>query len=190
MLASSDGLTALANRRSFDQTLASEWTRGQRTQSPLSLLLIDVDHFKLFNDLHGHQKGDDCLRAVAAVMNENRRPADIAARYGGEEFAILMPDCEHAVALSAGERLRQTMHAKKLPHGAIGAGTTVTLSIGIATEIPRDGLSAEMLVNRADQALYAAKHKGRDCVLSAELALASFSDAMPMHSTASKLAIR
>lgn len=98
-LASSDGLTGLANRRSFDQALALEWTRAQRTKTPLSLLLVDVDYFKLYNDLHGHQKGDDCLRALAAAMGANMRPADVAARYGGEEFAVLMPDSGHDVAL-------------------------------------------------------------------------------------------
>jgi diguanylate cyclase (GGDEF)-like protein len=190
VLASSDGLTTLANRRSFDQTLALEWARGQRTRSPLSLVLVDVDHFKLYNDLHGHLKGDDCLRTIAAVMNESRRPADVVARYGGEEFAILMPDCEHAVALSAAEQLREAVHAKNLQHGALEAGSIVTVSIGVATEISVEGLNAEVLVNRADQALYAAKHKGRDCVLSAEQALASFSDLMPMPALAQKVAGR
>jgi diguanylate cyclase (GGDEF)-like protein len=173
-LASSDGLTALANRRSFDQTLASEWSRAQRTRSPLSLLLIDVDHFKLYNDLHGHQKGDDCLRAIATALNGNSRPADVAARYGGEEFAVLMPDCDHSHALSAAERLRQAVSAKRLMHGAADTESYVTISIGVATEVPIEDMGSELLVNRADQALYAAKHSGRDRVLSAEQALASF----------------
>jgi diguanylate cyclase (GGDEF)-like protein len=173
-LASSDGLTGLANRRSFDQALAREWARAQRTRSPLSLLLVDVDHFKFYNDLHGHQKGDDCLRAVATAMAANLRPADVAARYGGEEFAILMPDCTHDAALRAGERLREAVNRTRLAHGAPQAGSFVTLSIGVATEAPIDGLTADVLVTRADQALYAAKHAGRDRIVSAEKALASF----------------
>ena len=97
-LAASDGLTGLANRRSFDQTLAMEWARAQRTKKPLSLLLCDVDHFKLYNDLHGHQKGDECLRAVADAIGKNAfRPADLSARYGGEEFAIIMPETDSPV---------------------------------------------------------------------------------------------
>lgn len=173
-LASSDGLTGLANRRSFDQALAREWTRAQRTRSPLSLLLVDVDHFKYYNDLHGHQKGDDCLRAVATAMAANLRPADVAARYGGEEFAVLMPDCAHDAALRAAERLRNAVNRTRLAHGAPEAGSFVTLSVGVATEVPIDGMSSDVLVTRADQALYAAKHGGRDCVLSADKALASF----------------
>lgn len=173
-LARSDGLTGLANRRSFDQALAMEWARAHRTGSPLSLLLVDVDHFKLYNDLHGHQKGDDCLRAMSAVMAANLRPADVAARYGGEEFAILMPDCLHDAAVCAGERLRAAVDGTRLVHGAAQAGPYVTLSVGVATEVPIDGMSSDLLVARADQALYAAKHEGRDRVLSAEKALASF----------------
>ena len=175
-LASSDGLTGLANRRSFDQALALEWARAQRTRSPLSLLLVDVDHFKLYNDLHGHQKGDDCLRALASAMSANLRPADVAARYGGEEFAILMPDSAHDVALVAAERLRAALHRMRLAHGAANAGAHVTLSIGVATEVPVDEMSSELLVGRADQALYAAKHLGRDRVVSSERALAAFSE--------------
>jgi diguanylate cyclase (GGDEF)-like protein len=173
-LASSDGLTGLGNRRSFDQALALEWGRAQRTRSPLSLLLIDVDHFKLYNDLHGHQKGDDCLRAVAAAMAAGLRPADVGARYGGEEFAVLMPDCGHDEALAAGERLRDTIAGLGLLHGASETGPLVTLSIGVGTEAPVEGMNSDLLVARADQALYAAKRGGRDRVLSAERALSSF----------------
>ncbi|MBR0754592.1 sensor domain-containing diguanylate cyclase [Bradyrhizobium jicamae] len=179
-LASSDGLTGLANRRSFDQALTLEWARAQRTRSPLSLLLIDVDHFKLYNDLHGHQKGDDCLRAVAATMGASLRPADVAARYGGEEFAILMPDTTHDIALHAAERLREAVCNLRVAHGAARAGKHVTLSLGVATEVPMDEMNSDNLVTRADQALYAAKHSGRDRVLSSERALAAFAQgAMP-----------
>jgi diguanylate cyclase (GGDEF)-like protein len=178
-LANSDGLTGLANRRSFDQALGLEWARAQRTGSPLSLLFVDVDHFKLYNDLHGHQKGDDCLRATAAAMATNLRPADVAARYGGEEFAVLMPDCAHDAALRAGERLREAVNNARLAHGAPQAGPYVTLSVGVATEVPIDGMNFDLLVAKADQALYAAKHEGRDRVLSADKALASFAGKRP-----------
>jgi diguanylate cyclase (GGDEF)-like protein/PAS domain S-box-containing protein len=173
-LASSDGLTGLANRRSFDSALAVEWARAQRTGSPLSLLLVDVDHFKLYNDLHGHQKGDDCLRAVGAAMASDLRPADVAARYGGEEFAVLMPDSAHGVALGVAERLRDAISRLQLAHGAADAGSHVTLSIGVATDVPTEDMNSDFLVARADQALYAAKHSGRNRVLSADSALAAF----------------
>jgi len=174
-LAASDGLTGLANRRSFDQTLATEWSRAQRTKKPLSLLFADVDHFKLYNDLHGHQKGDECLRAVAAVIGENGlRPADLSARYGGEEFATIMPETDHKGARKVAERLRTVLAELRLKHGAPQAGPVVTLSIGIATEIPDEDACADWLLTQADQALYAAKHSGRNCVVSADKILATF----------------
>jgi diguanylate cyclase (GGDEF)-like protein len=173
-LAASDGLTGLANRRSFDQTLAIEWSRAQRTKKPLSLLFADVDHFKLYNDLHGHQKGDECLRAVAAVIGENAfRPADLSARYGGEEFATIMPETDHTGARKVAERLRGVLTGLGLAHGAPGAGPLVTLSIGIATQIPGDDACPDRFLRQADQALYAAKHLGRNRVVSADKVLAA-----------------
>ena len=177
-LAASDGLTGLANRRSFDQTLAMEWSRAQRTKKPLSLLFADVDHFKLYNDLHGHQKGDECLRAVAAVIRENAsRPADLTARYGGEEFAIIMPETDQAGARKQAERLRDFLAGLRLTHGAPGVGPLVTLSIGIATQVPSEDICPDWLLGRADQALYAAKHSGRNRVVSADKVLAAFARA-------------
>jgi diguanylate cyclase (GGDEF)-like protein len=174
-LAASDGLTGLANRRSFDQTLAIEWSRAQRTKKPLSLLFADVDHFKLYNDLHGHQKGDECLRAVAAVVGETaHRPADLSARYGGEEFATIMPETDQNGARKVAERLRDGLAELRLNHGADGIGPFVTLSIGIATQIPTEDVCSDWLLTRADQALYAAKHSGRNCVVSADEVLAAF----------------
>jgi diguanylate cyclase (GGDEF)-like protein len=174
-LAAIDGLTGLANRRSFDQTLAVEWSRAQRTKKPLSLLFADVDHFKLYNDLHGHQKGDECLRAVAAAIGENAlRPADLSARYGGEEFAIIMPDTDHKGARKVAERLRDVLAGLRLTHGAPGIGPLVTLSIGVATQVPCEELCSEWLLRQADQALYAAKLSGRNRVIAAEKVLAAF----------------
>jgi diguanylate cyclase (GGDEF)-like protein len=177
-LAASDGLTGLANRRSFDQTLAMEWSRAQRTKKPLSLLFADVDHFKLFNDLHGHQKGDGCLKAVASLIGKNTfRPADLSARYGGEEFAIIMPETDQKGARKVAERLRDVLAELRFTHGAPEVGPLVTLSIGIATQVPKEDLCPEWLLRRADQALYAAKHSGRNCVVSADKALAAFAQA-------------
>ena len=177
-LAASDGLTGLANRRSFDQTLVTEWARAQRTRKPLSLLLCDVDHFKLYNDLHGHQKGDECLRAVADVIGSNAlRPADLSARYGGEEFAIIMPETDCAGARKQAERLRDVLARHRLPHGAPGVSPFVTLSIGIATLVPAEDTRADWLLGQADQALYAAKYSGRNQVVSADKVLAAFAGA-------------
>src|ERR1700761_292371 len=177
-LAASDGLTGLANRRSFDQTLAAEWARAERTKKPLSLALVDVDHFKLYNDLHGHQKGDECLRAVASILGENSlRPADLPARYGGEEFAIIMPETEQRDAVKVAERLRATLAKLQLVHGAAGAGPTVTFSIGIATRAPDETVQADWLLTKADEALYAAKHAGRNRVVCADHILAVLAEA-------------
>jgi diguanylate cyclase (GGDEF)-like protein/PAS domain S-box-containing protein len=177
-LASSDGLTGLANRRSFDQRLVMEWARAERTKKPLSLLLADVDHFKLYNDLHGHQKGDECLCAVAAIIGETAfRPADLSARYGGEEFAIIMPETDHKSACKVAERLRAGLAKFELKHGAVGAGSSVTLSIGIATRVPDETVSADWLLMQADEALYAAKHSGRNRIVCAENILATLAHA-------------
>jgi diguanylate cyclase (GGDEF)-like protein len=177
-LAASDGLTGLANRRSFDQTLAMEWSRAQRTKRPLSLLFVDVDHFKAYNDLHGHQKGDECLRAVAFAIGENAlRPADLSARYGGEEFAVIMPETDQRGARKVAERLRNVLAGLGLTHGASGVGPVVTLSIGIATLVPSEELGSEWLLRQADQALYAAKLSGRNRVIDAEGVLAALTRA-------------
>ncbi|CAN7332279.1 diguanylate cyclase [Bradyrhizobium sp. LjRoot220] len=183
-LAASDGLTGLANRRSFDQTLAMEWARAQRTRKPLSLLLCDVDHFKLYNDLHGHQKGDECLRAVADAIAKNAfRPADLSARYGGEEFAVIMPETDSAGACKLAERLREALSRARLPHGAPGVAPFVTLSIGIATLVPSEDTRSDWLLGQADQALYAAKYSGRNRVVSADKVLAAFAGAQDLRAS-------
>jgi diguanylate cyclase (GGDEF)-like protein len=164
-LAAHDGLTGLANRRSFDHRLDMEWGRAQRVCAPMTLVLADVDHFKLFNDVHGHQKGDDCLRAVAATMRSGiLRPGDLAARYGGEEFAIIMPNTDLKGACKVAERLRTSVLELRLKHGATGAGRYVTMSMGVASIVPQAGVEPEWLLAQADQALYAAKDAGRNFV--------------------------
>lgn len=176
-LAAKDGLTGLANRRSFDQALEIEWSRAQGTKQPLALLFFDVDYFKLFNDQHGHQSGDECLRAVAAVVGGKAlRPTDLAARYGGEEFAIIMPDTGPEGACKVADRLRNAVLDLRIAHGASGAGPWVTLSVGVATHVPGNDVGPDWFLGQADQALYAAKHLGRNRVISADTMLAEFAE--------------
>jgi diguanylate cyclase (GGDEF)-like protein len=137
-----------------------------------------VDHFKLYNDLHGHQQGDECLRAVASVVGKNAlRPADLSARYGGEEFAIIMPETDEAGAREVAERVQDLLAGFQLTHGAPAVDRLVTLSIGIATQIPCSDLGPDWLLRQADQALYAAKHTGRNRVVSADETLSVFARA-------------
>ena len=175
-LATKDGLTGLSNRRSFDQMLLTEWARAQRTQKPMALLFVDVDHFKLFNDRHGHQTGDECLRAVAGVVSRHAvRPLDLASRYGGEEFALILPEMNCDDACTVAEEIRIAVMALGIDHGAEGAGNHVTLSVGVASHIPTeaDG-NPDRLLGAADEALYAAKRLGRNRVICAERVLAEF----------------
>jgi two-component system cell cycle response regulator len=160
-----DGLTGIANRRHFEQTLDSEWQRLAREQKPLSLILCDVDFFKNYNDSCGHPAGDACLKEIAKVLTEAiKRPADLVARYGGEEFAIILPDTSDRGALWVAERIRQQLQQLKLPHPRSPIGRHVTLSMGVATIIPNGNRLSESLVREADRALYQAKSKGRDRV--------------------------
>jgi diguanylate cyclase (GGDEF)-like protein len=160
-LAGTDGLTGLANRRTFDGSLERAWKLASRTHSPISLMMIDADHFKRFNDLHGHPAGDAALRAIAqAISPTARRPEDCAARYGGEEFAVLLPMCDHADGLRLAEAIRASVNAIR--------GPSVTLSIGVATHVPGPGKGTADLVRAADEALYAAKKAGRNRVCPAE----------------------
>jgi diguanylate cyclase (GGDEF)-like protein/PAS domain S-box-containing protein len=166
-LAISDGLTGLANRRHFDERLQEEWARAKRDGAALSLLLIDVDHFKKFNDQYGHQAGDACLRSVARVLAEQaRRPADLAARYGGEEFALLLPNTDPEGCERVGEKVRDALHAFAMLHALNPPSRRVTVSLGGATKLPAgDSAECTSLVETADRALYAAKDSGRDRVV-------------------------
>ncbi|MBN2977262.1 deoxyribonuclease [Pseudomonas fluorescens] len=164
-LAATDALTGLANRRILDERLRLEWDRAQRSTEPLTLLMIDVDHFKAFNDRHGHQGGDEALRTVAQVIGSNiRRPADLAARYGGEEFAVVLPHTDTKGALLIAEHIRSSV--ERLPRVA-GDERPITVSIGLSTWHKRSRLSLEALLLSADQALYEAKRAGRNRIVNA-----------------------
>jgi diguanylate cyclase (GGDEF)-like protein len=173
-LSQQDGLTGLANRRRFDLDLMREFGRARRERRPVSVVLLDVDYFKAFNDSYGHPAGDDCLRKVAgALRSVCRRPVDVAARYGGEEFALVLPYTPEEVARQrAGEAMR-AVAALEIEHRGSGIARVVTASAGVAGCVPEPGVVADMLVGRADQALYAAKRAGRNLAVSfGELPLA------------------
>jgi diguanylate cyclase (GGDEF)-like protein len=164
-LSARDGLTGIANRRRFDRRLALEWRRAARTERPLSLLLADIDCFKDYNDLHGHQRGDACLREVAQGLAASlHRAGDLVARYGGEEFAILLADTDEAHAATTAEMLRARVEGMAIPHGMSGVSPVVTLSLGTATVRPAAGSRPRYLIERADRALYLAKRAGRNRV--------------------------
>ena len=164
-----DAGTGIANRRALDQTLASEWSRARRIGRPVGFLLIDVDHFKAYNDHHGHPAGDRCLRAVASLAAEQaRRPNDLAARFGGEEFALVLPHTDLDGARQVGEAIRGAIASAQLPHGRSPVAPHVTVSIGIHAAVPGDETGETAgLVEAADRALYAAKRSGRDRVRAA-----------------------
>ncbi|MFJ4195907.1 diguanylate cyclase domain-containing protein [Pseudomonas sp. NPDC089534] len=164
-LMNSDGLTGLSNRRHFDEYLELEWRRCLRDQSQLSLLMIDVDYFKSYNDTFGHVEGDEALRKVATAIREaSARPSDLPARYGGEEFALVLPNTSPGGARLVAEKLRQTVAALKIPHIAPTEGSSLTISIGLATMVPEAGSDCRLLISAADRGLYQAKNNGRNQV--------------------------
>lgn len=164
-LSLNDALTGVANRRAFEARLADEWRRAGRSGCSLALLLIDIDHFKAYNDTLGHPAGDACLRSVAARLNAAmRRPEDLLARYGGEEFAVLLPATDTAGALTFAQHLQDSLRKAALPHPASPSGALVSISIGAATTEQFLERSPTTLVAAADVALYEAKAAGRDCL--------------------------
>ncbi|BBK37113.1 hypothetical protein STAQ_21910 [Allostella sp. ATCC 35155] len=162
-LSSIDGLTGISNRRAFDQALEREWLRALRHESPLSLLLIDVDLFKQFNDGYGHIAGDDCLKLIArTVADQAGRTADLVARYGGEEFACILPDTCRGGAIRVAEKIRQAVAALHIPHAFSSVANEVTVSIGGATTHPSKRIDLAEMVQRADAQLYESKNSGRN----------------------------
>lgn len=157
-----DGLTGVFNRRYFDQQLAIEMARSVRAQSPLALIMLDVDFFKRFNDRYGHQAGDDCLRQVAQTLKDSlRRPADLVARYGGEEFACILPDTGFADAMTMARELEQIVRQKQMSHSDSDVASVVTISLGVAGFAGQAAADAPSLLALADAQLYCAKHAGR-----------------------------
>jgi diguanylate cyclase (GGDEF)-like protein len=158
-----DGLTGLANRRRFDEVLSLEYARQIRAGGMLSVALLDVDHFKLYNDRYGHLAGDDCLRRIAGVMQGVvKRTSDLVARYGGEEFALILPDTNLTNAMKVAEAVRMAISAQAIEHDRSSAAPHVTVSLGLATAKCVTGGTPESLVAQADTQLYAAKEAGRN----------------------------
>ncbi|QMS89596.1 diguanylate cyclase [Nostoc edaphicum CCNP1411] len=158
-----DGLTQVANRRCFDGRLQAEWKRLAREQQPLSLILLDVDKFKSYNDYYGHLGGDDCLIRIAQTVQQTvYRPADLVARYGGEEFSVLLPNTDLAGSIKVAQNIQQAIHDQAIPHAQSDVKNIVTLSLGITCVIPTCDIKPDTLIASADKALYNAKQKGRD----------------------------
>lgn len=158
-----DGLTNIPNRRRFEECMEREWKRAQRNQEPVSLIMIDIDLFKKFNDTYGHQAGDDCLRRVAHEIQSNtKRPVDLAARFGGEEFVVLLPETQKSDSFHIAETIRKCIENMKIPHAQSDLSDYVTLSLGGATLIPSQNSHSDVLIHMADKSLYRAKNEGRN----------------------------
>lgn len=163
-LSSFDGLTKLYNRRMFDKFMKEAWEEAVDTQQSLAVMLIDVDHFKLYNDTYGHVEGDRCLKTIASILAENARSPFIPARYGGEEFVVIMPNTSAEEANAAAELIRRKVESASLPHIASLSNRIVTISAGAAAVVPDTSLSPSDLIEMADEALYEAKQGGRNRV--------------------------
>jgi two-component system chemotaxis family response regulator WspR len=169
-LSSLDGLTGIANRRSFDETLNKEWKRAMRNGKSVSLIMLDIDFFKLYNDHYGHQGGDDCLKKVANGLDEViHRESDFLARYGGEEFSAILPDTDLQGSINVAEAMRAGIESMELEHAKSKVSDYVSVSVGASSVIPLQGMEPEILISAADQALYKAKEDGRNCVKSSEV---------------------
>jgi len=165
-ISQTDGLTMIPNRRRFDEFLDLEWRRAFRNRTPLSVIMADLDYFKLYNDFYGHIKGDECLRRVANVIHEiARRPGDLAARYGGEEFSVVFGKTDIGKALMLAGKIRSEISGLKIPHERSLVCDFITVSMGVASVIPDDKTSPKQLIECADRRLYKAKKSGRNQVI-------------------------
>jgi two-component system chemotaxis family response regulator WspR len=179
-LGNADGLTGLNNRRYLDERISEEWKRAIRRQNCLSLLMIDVDDFKKYNDSYGHLAGDEVLKQVAEVILASlTRPTDLAARFGGEEFVVMLPDTPLAGAGQVGEKLCRKLEALQIPHSAASTGSWLTLSVGAASICPQASDVSADLLDEADRALYAAKRAGKNRIVTSEHAATATADATP-----------
>jgi len=168
-LADVDGLTGIFNRRSMDKFLVNEWNRHYRFQRPLSLLIIDLDYFKQYNDTYGHDAGDKCLISVASLLkNHTARAADMAARFGGEEFVVILTESDQVNALKMAEKIQASLNEMQIPNEGSPKYQHVTMSIGLATCIPKQGNSSNQMVLAADNALYQAKKEGRNRIVQSQ----------------------
>ncbi len=167
-LSNTDALTGIANRRLFDEKIEYEWKLARRSQQPLSLIMVDIDHFKNYNDSFGHQAGDECLKQVAAALKHTlRRPADFVARYGGEEFSVIIPETDGKTASEIAETLRSAVAALHIPQARPDNNEWVTISLGVSSCMPNGEQTIQNLIALADKALYKAKHAGRNRVVMA-----------------------
>ncbi len=158
-----DGLTSLGNRRCFDTTLESEWHRVLRSNQPLSVVMVDIDHFKFYNDTYGHQEGDICLKRVSNALSSTlMRQCDIICRYGGEEFIAILPDTNIEGAIQVADRMLAAVEALNISHSSSPVKNYVTISLGVSTTIPTVGSIPEFLIKSADKSLYMAKDMGRN----------------------------
>ena len=158
-----DGLTGVANRRMFDTIMTREWAHAKRTRKPISLIMLDIDYFKQYNDHYGHIQGDDCLKRVAQTLNsEAVRARDFLARFGGEEFALILPETNEDSAITVAERCRNLILEQDIPHEASEAGPKLSASLGVVTMVPGDGDDPITFIEAADKLLYKAKQEGRN----------------------------
>lgn len=158
-----DGLTGIANRRSFNETLEREWKRAFREKTMIAMILIDIDHFKLYNDTYGHLQGDECLQQVARTLQKTvSRPADLVARYGGEEFSLILPLTDKKGAMFLADKMKQAVAALQIEHSSSKTGKYVTISQGVVTLVPSAEQNSQDFIQMADKALYRAKENGRD----------------------------
>lgn len=161
-----DGLTGLANRRKFDLSMEIEWRNAKRTGKPLSLIMVDIDYFKQYNDHYGHLQGDDCLKAVSKALNESvARARDFVARFGGEEFVLVIPESDAEAAAAVAERCREAIIRLQIPHAKSSISPWLSISLGVGTIVPGQNDQLLDFINRVDRRLYLAKQQGRNCIV-------------------------